>query len=620
MIDKKNINETIKNDYRLKNNSFIKEAKSNPKDKISVIVGDDKQPLDFLPQAKIERWDNEVNFSARLVDNDPEQANILTNGSKIIYSKTKSEAHFYDLPVSAEHPEGAFEIEVILKEKPDTNVIEYTIQHKGLEFFLQPEITDQEAQPLADKLKISLADAKRKIRPENVVGSYAVYYKDCPLNIVGQKEYKTGKFGHLFYPYITDAKGKKVRAEAFTVDPETGLLRITIPQSFLDKAVYPVIVDPTFGYTSGGASGQQSYNQFLGSLFTGEAGTATKLTAWLNWSGPPGTGNAAIYRHSDLALLVTSSNLSQSYDPTYTEQDLTISDTAILAEDYILGYWGGVDGAGGIAYDTGSANQGHEGWASAISYIWSLPLPNPVYINAHTTKKYSIYATYTAGGGTDTSDERAAKTTGKSSANSSRDAKITGKQTANTERAAKLTGIGIVNSERAAKVIGKATANSERAAKISGTVGANSERGAKLTGVFDKDYTREALANLPADDTNLSTEYTSGNYLDVADDDDQYVELTGNGTYFVHQFKKKNNNSADQIDVAIILKTSLAPSAKAVYLQIYNRTSAEWENVDINNSENANTEFTLSGSVLNNLENYYDVDNWVSFRIYQGVI
>ena len=51
------------------------------------------------------------------------------------------------------------EFEVILKEKPATNKVEFTLNTKGLDFFYQP--------PLLPK-KCS------KARPDNVVGSQSV--------------------------------------------------------------------------------------------------------------------------------------------------------------------------------------------------------------------------------------------------------------------------------------------------------------------------------------------------------------------------------------------------------------------------------------------------------------
>lgn len=56
-------NEILASSYTLADNTFTAKEKSFA----AVEVGDAKQPDNFYPQVKIMRWDNEVNFSARLV-------------------------------------------------------------------------------------------------------------------------------------------------------------------------------------------------------------------------------------------------------------------------------------------------------------------------------------------------------------------------------------------------------------------------------------------------------------------------------------------------------------------------------------------------------------------------
>ena len=47
-------------------------------DRLKVEVGDSKQPSTFYPQAKLCRWDNEVNLSVRLVDPAPLESATIT--------------------------------------------------------------------------------------------------------------------------------------------------------------------------------------------------------------------------------------------------------------------------------------------------------------------------------------------------------------------------------------------------------------------------------------------------------------------------------------------------------------------------------------------------------------
>ena len=71
------------------------------------------------------------------------------------------------------------------------------IKSKGLDFFYQPPLTQKEIDEGA-------------FRPENVVGSYAVYASEQKTNYVGGKLYRTGKVGHIFRPKIIDSAGTEV--------------------------------------------------------------------------------------------------------------------------------------------------------------------------------------------------------------------------------------------------------------------------------------------------------------------------------------------------------------------------------------------------------------------------
>ena len=174
--------------------TYFLTPKDNPKDKIQVEIGDSKEPDVVLPQAKICRWDNESNVSLRLKDFDT--YSVMQDKEKVIFADEKKEVHFYQLTDG----EGANEIEVVLKEKPKSNVIEFTLEDKDVEYFYQPELTQEEIDDGASG-------------PENVIGSYAVYAKEQKVNYVGGKEYKTGKIGHIYRPKIIDSAGTEVWGE-----------------------------------------------------------------------------------------------------------------------------------------------------------------------------------------------------------------------------------------------------------------------------------------------------------------------------------------------------------------------------------------------------------------------
>src|SRR3990167_10044130 len=143
------------------------------------------------------------------------------------WKDVREEVHAY--PINNEN----FEIEIILKDRPDINTFDFTIDGAdNLDFFYQPPLTQKEIDEGAS-------------RPDNVIGSYAVYHKTKANHRVGSINYATGKAFHIYRPKATDANGAEVWAE---LNYPNGTLTVTVPQKFLDDAVYPVRVDPTFGY------------------------------------------------------------------------------------------------------------------------------------------------------------------------------------------------------------------------------------------------------------------------------------------------------------------------------------------------------------------------------------
>lgn len=134
-----------------------------------------------------------------------------------------------------------FEWEILLDEKPPTNVLTYEIESKNFDFFYQPKLTEQE-----------IADGHSQ--PDSVVGSYAAYHSSKCNNFRyadRQENYGTGKAFHIYRPKVYDAHSKEAWCE---LDISHGELSVTVPQEFLNSAACPVVVDPTFGYTTKGAA------------------------------------------------------------------------------------------------------------------------------------------------------------------------------------------------------------------------------------------------------------------------------------------------------------------------------------------------------------------------------
>lgn len=392
-FDKSKFTKKLKDKYSFKDETFKRVHKNNPSDKIEVEIGDSKQP-DFKPQHKVMRWHNECNVSIRLKDDGSETETVETRDDKIVWKKGKREAHFYDF-TNEEHPEGAQEFEIVLLEKPATNVVEFTLQDKDVEYFYQPALTPEEI-------------AEGASRPENVVGSYAVYAKTPKTNWNGGKEYKTGKVGHIFRPRIEDAKGNWTWGELHI---ENGILSVTIPQEFLDTAVYPVkhAAGLTFGYTTLGSSffntpSGQKQNILASIVGTYTASTGDTITKYSVGGKLDSAGSRSIestaYTYSggvptDRLAVASTITFTSTTNQFFHSGD--VSQTLTNGVTYCIGEGINTTGSVGIniSYDSGSP-PGRLGTSDANHTELTDPF-GPV--NTDSGRHYSIYATYTASGG-----------------------------------------------------------------------------------------------------------------------------------------------------------------------------------------------------------------------------
>jgi len=120
---------------------------------------------------------------------------------------------------------------------------------------------------------------------------------------------------------------------------------------------------------------------------------------------------------------------------------------------------------------------------------------------------------------------------------------------------------------------------------------------------------------LPGDDANLTTEYSEQEYLDVDTHNEVRVGQTADDTKFtLHQFK----DFAGDEGVATLyadLQSDYAPLTSTVYLQIYNYDTTEWDTVDSDGAEGADTDFILTADIPD-LTNYKS-GGIMTCRIYQ---
>lgn len=281
-----------------------------------------------------------------------------------------------------EGTENEFDIDFTLQSKPDTNVFEYKIEGANdFDFFYQPELTPEEI-------------AEGASRPENVVGSYAVYHKTKVSHQIGSTNYATGKVYHIYRPKAIDANGVEQWSEISYVD---GVLTVTVPQKFLDDAVYPVRVDPTFGYTSVGGTTRNltSTGHIHTAAFSlSEDGNVSSISVY-RYKTSLGTSNikGLIYEDDDAddypePLLTEAQPVEVNTTPAWATSTFSVP-ASLASGTYFLASVHETASTT-VRYDTDTIFS----YERAGSYN---PVSDPFPISGtNLNRKYSIYATYTA--------------------------------------------------------------------------------------------------------------------------------------------------------------------------------------------------------------------------------
>jgi len=280
--------------------------------------------------------------------------------------------------------DGGFKIDVLLSEKPDTNRFCYAIEgHEQYDFFYQPPLTAEEI-------------AGGAYRPPEIEGSYAVYHKTLKNHEIGKENYATGKVLHIPRPQVWEIgnEDNKVWADLSYVDGE---LCVTAPQDFIDNADYTngVRIDPTFGYTTAGAS-NLSYSAttaWANNSTAPEAGTITSISASVSASAVGSDLAVAVYADSSTnptALLAQDTgNVAVGTSQAWVTANISQSITGGVT--YHLAGWfnGGCGCSTRIYYDAGTKTISEK---NSLSFeTWADPFSRT---NSFANFNLSIYATY----------------------------------------------------------------------------------------------------------------------------------------------------------------------------------------------------------------------------------
>lgn len=302
-------------------------------------------------------------------------------GEPTLSEKFKDKRNKEVITETVDFGDGGFKVDILLNEKPNTNVFCYQIEGaENYDFFYQPPLTAEEIAEGAE-------------RPENIQGSYAVYHKTLKNHREGSENYATGKVMHIPRPQVWEMNNQASTTEwaDLSYNEKDGLC-VTVRQGFVNKATYPVRVDPTFGYTSIGATTVATgvgdttrANTDTPSLYTAATGdTITQFSVYgsatgdcalslYTWNGTVPTSRFAA------GTTVSIGSGAAWYNSATISQSPSAGTTYVTALDlYVSASWT-------ARYDAVGTNS--IGASSALPTTWS-------QVNS-ITRNYSYYTTYT---------------------------------------------------------------------------------------------------------------------------------------------------------------------------------------------------------------------------------
>ncbi|MGB0757464.1 MAG: FG-GAP-like repeat-containing protein [Patescibacteria group bacterium] len=371
-------------------------ALKNPiDDTIQVSVGNVSK-LGLAPELTIKKWNGDAKLTIEPVafKSDSEGYQVQFNSDKLEFNDNDSSYRFYEIEGTDQYPDGAFELDVVLSTKPKTNVFEFNISTHDLDFYYQPALDVQYAESSEfERCTETRCYKEGKVveyRPENVVGSYAVYSSEYSgdYSKLNGKNYKSGKVLHIYRPKIKDSGGDWTWGE-LSIDESRNKLSVTVPEKFLEQAAYPVIVDPTFGYDTIGSSWGYAGDKIVGSKFAGASGTAESITVYGDLTVGGVNFKYGLYDATSgydfEEQTAEASSISDEWLTLNLDSNVNITDT-----DYIVAIWGS-ETTDSISpkYDTGATNQGLYKYKT-----YTTNYPDPLSSPSLDNKKYSVYVTY----------------------------------------------------------------------------------------------------------------------------------------------------------------------------------------------------------------------------------
>lgn len=156
---------------------------------------------------------------------------------------------------------------------------------------------------------------------------------------------------------------------------------------------------PDIGYTTAGATSADIQGVITGTSGTtdGTGGAVASISAYARYTSGSETVTACVYRESDSVKMGSDSGTSTAWSTSASWQTITYSGPTLAASTSYIATIAPTEGAVGqfqLYYDTAGTN-GFDHY-----YGDTRPLPDPAgWFNSNTSSKWSIYATYSSGGG-----------------------------------------------------------------------------------------------------------------------------------------------------------------------------------------------------------------------------
>jgi len=358
---------------------------------LMVEVGDSTR-AQFEPSFKLTGWDDQVEFRVNLATAcDPlrsaERQVTVRNDQPM--TRLIGAICDHELYVRAD---GNFEWNLILKEKPVDTVFRFGVSLTGLTVHYQDKLSAEEI-------------ANGAVRPDSVVGSYAVYHVTGKGGVRHGNDYlssyRCGKAFHIYCPLVWDVSGDTVWA-AMDFNSKVDSLSLVLNGHWLANAVYPVTVDPTFGTTAMGASSQSvGISDVLHCRYATSTSTGTldSIIWGLNRTGDQPNVGYAMYEKKpnyDACSLLVDTSTTQLAVPfrlagTWYSLDMAENATLSANTDYWLSLGVG-DASCNAWYDDTDTDTtaGHQ------DDPWPFNNPcNTGWVVYASNRTYSVYGTFT---------------------------------------------------------------------------------------------------------------------------------------------------------------------------------------------------------------------------------